>query len=329
VVVDTVADAAPTTSVVINDGDGFINNAEKAAVSYTLAGIDASTTATVTFTSSGGGSPVIVSGLGNGTTTANLSAWATARSPPASASPTPRATRQRHRRHSVKDTVADAAPTTSVVINDGDGFINNAEKAAVSYTLAGIDASTTATVTFSSSGGGSPVVVSGLGNGANSVDLSSLGDGNITAAVSVTDTAGNTGSGTGDTSVKDTVADAAPTTSVTINDGDGFINNAEKAAVSYTLAGIDASTTATVTFTSSGGGSPVIVSGLGNGTTTANLSALGDGTITASVSVTDTAGNSGSGTGDTSVKDTLAPTAASIEQWPPTTSSMRRSVPPR
>src|SRR5204862_420194 len=78
------------------------------------------------------------------------------------------------------------------------------------------------------------------------------------------------------------------------------------------LAGIDASTTATVTFTSSGGGSPVVVSGLGNGTTTANLTTLGDGTITAAVSVTDTAGNTGSGIGDTSVKDTVAPTAATI-----------------
>ncbi len=207
------------------------------------------------------------------------------------------------------DTIADSAPTASVVINDGDGFVNNSEKGAVSYTVAGIDGDATASVTFTSSGGGSPVTVNGLGNGTTTVNLSSLGDGTITATISLSDTAGNTGNGTGDTSVKDTVVDAAPTASIVINDGDGFVNNSEKGAVSYTVAGVDSGATASVTFTSSGGGSPIVVNGLGNGTTTVNLSSLGDGTITATISLSDTAGNTGSGTGDTSVKDTLAPTA--------------------
>ena len=100
--------------------------------------------------------------------------------------------------------MADAAPTTTVVINDGDGFINNAEKAAVSTRWPASTRASTATVTFTSSGGGSPAS-SAAKVRANSVDPS-LGDGNITAAVSVTDTAGNTASGTGDTSVKETVA---------------------------------------------------------------------------------------------------------------------------
>ena len=124
------------------------------------------------------------------------------------------------------DTVADAAPTTTWVINDGDGY-RNAEKAAVSYTLAGIDASTTATVTFTSSGGGSLAVVSGATERTRSTRRA-WATANPPGA-GVTDTAGNTASGTGDTSVGDTVAGAAPTTTVVINDGDGFINNAEKA----------------------------------------------------------------------------------------------------
>jgi hypothetical protein len=39
------------------------------------------------------------------------------------------------------------------------------------------------------------VVLSGLGNGMASVDLSSLGEGTITASVSVTGTASNTANG--------------------------------------------------------------------------------------------------------------------------------------
>ena len=69
-----------------------------------------------------------------------------------------------------------------------------------------------------------------------------------------------------------------------IDDGDGFIADSEKTSVSYTVSGVDGDATATVTFTSSGGGTPVVVSGLGNGTTTVNLSGLGVGTVTATVS---------------------------------------------
>ena len=44
--------------------------------------------------------------------------------------------------------------------------------------------------------------------------------------------------GTGDTSVKDTTADSPADLAVTINDVDGFIDNSEKASVSYTVAGL-------------------------------------------------------------------------------------------
>ena len=81
------------------------------------------------------------------------------------------------------------------------------------------------------------------------------------------------------------MADAVPTAAVTINDGDGYINNTEKSAVGYTIAGLDADATATVTFTSSGGGAPVLVSGLVNGTTSVNLLGLSDGTITATIAI--------------------------------------------
>ena len=205
----------------------------------------------------------------------------------------------------IVDTTADSPADLAVVINDGDGFIDDSEKGAVSYTVSGVDGDASATVTFSSSGGGTPVVVGGLGNGTTAVDLSSLGDGTITATISATDAAGNTAAGSGDNSTKDITADSPADLAVVINDGDGFIDDSEKGAVSYTVSGVDGDANATVTFSSSGGGTPVVVGGLGNGTTSVDLSGLGDGTITASISATDAAGNAAAGSGDNSTKDTM------------------------
>ncbi len=120
------------------------------------------------------------------------------------------------------DTDADVVPTATVIINDGDGYINAAEDGAVSYTVSGVDADATADVTFTSSGGGS-VTIEDLGNGATTVDLSSLSDGTITASIAVEDTAGNTDNGTGDTSIKDAVAPTVD--SVAITGATGIQNN--------------------------------------------------------------------------------------------------------
>ncbi|HWT98316.1 MAG TPA: Ig-like domain-containing protein, partial [Terriglobales bacterium] len=248
------------------------------------------------------------SGLGNGTTSVDLSGLTDG---PITAAISATDTAGNHADgsgdSSTKDTTADAAPTAAVVINDGDGYINNTEKAAVSYTVSGIDSDATATVIFSDGNPAHNVVVSGLGNGSTTVNLSGLTDGTVTASISVSDIAGNSATGTGDSSVKDTTADAVPTAAVVINDGDGYINNTEKTAVSYTVSGIDSDATATVTFSDGNPAHNVVVSGLGNGSTTVNLSGLTDGTVTASISVSDIAGNSATGTGDTSVKDTTAP----------------------
>ena len=67
--------------------------------------------------------------------------------------------------------------------------------------------------------------------GATTVDLSSLADGPITATIHADDAASNGASGTGDSLTKDTTADADTNLAVTINDGDGFINNSEQGAV--------------------------------------------------------------------------------------------------
>jgi T1SS-143 domain-containing protein len=212
------------------------------------------------------------------------------------------------------DTTADAGGNLAVVINDGDGYINNSEKGSVSYTLSGLDNDATATVTFTSTGGGSVTVNNLTGNSAHTVNLGSLGDGTITATVSATDPATNTANGIGDTSVKDTTADATPGLAVSFTDGDGFINNSEKSAVGYSISGLDSDATATVTFKSSNGSATVTVNGIhGNGAQSAiDLSGLNDGTITATVTVTDNAANTATGNSDTSTKDTVAPTGGTL-----------------
>ena len=96
-----------------------------------------------------------------------------------------------------------------MTIDDGDGFIDDGEQGAVSYTVAGVDADATATVTFSD--GVNPDVVVALGNSANPVDLSWLANRPITATISADDTAGNSASGTGDSSTKDAEQMSTPT----------------------------------------------------------------------------------------------------------------------
>ena len=140
--------------------------------------------------------------------------------------------------------------------------------------------------------------------------------GTLTASVTVTDTAGNTGSAATDTSNVDTAAPSAPT-AVSINDGDGLISDAERTAgvsVDITLPG-DAVAGDTVTV-DTGTGTPIevilsaadITAGSITPTLpTANIPA--SGTLTASVTVTDTAGNTGSAATDTSNVDTAAPSA--------------------
>ena len=319
ITVDTVADAAPTASVTFNDTlaeDSFINNSEKTAVGYTVAGVDPDATATVTF--SDGTNNVVLTGVTNTTdlTTVDLSSLSDG---PITASITVTDNASNSATGTgdtiTKDTVADAAPTASVTFNDTlaeDSFINNSEKTAVGYTVAGVDPDATATVTFSD--GTNNVVLTGVTNTTDltTVDLSSLSDGPITASITVTDNASNSATGTGDTITKDTVADAAPTASVTFNDTlaeDSFINNSEKTAVGYTVAGVDPDATATVTF--SDGTNNVVLTGVTNTTdlTTVDLSSLSDGPITASITVTDNASNSATGTGDTITKDIVAPTA--------------------
>ena len=115
----------------------------------------------------------------------------------------------------------------------------------------------------------------------------------------VTDNLGNTGAFAA-TSPATVTLDRTPDTGVAIDLTEAAAGPAG-ASVSFDLAGLDAGSTATVTFTGSGGGS-VTRSYASNGAATADVSGL-RGDITATVSVFDAAGNASSGTGDTLAAD--------------------------
>lgn len=296
IIIDNDADVGADATVVIDDGDGYISNSEKAAVSYTLSGVDSDATAEVTF-SDGVNPDVVVSGLSNGTTTVDLSSLddgvitatiqvtdgSTAANTAAGTGDT-----------STKDTTADSPADLSVTIDDGDGFIDNSEKSAVSFTVAGLDADAGAIVSFTD--GVTTVNASVSANGPDTVDLSTLVDGPITASIAATDARGNTANGAGDNSTKDTVADVVPTVSIVLDGGDSYINNAEKAAAPFTISGLDADVVTALVWFADGVNPDVMVDvSAGDGPYAADLSSLADGPITVTYDVVDAAGNTNLG----------------------------------
>ena len=330
-VLDVTAPSAPT-SVSINDGDGNISDAERTAgvpVAIALPG-DALAGDTVTI-NTGTGTPldVVLSAADitagsitptlptaniptSGTLTASVTVTDASGNTGSAATDT-----------SNVDTAAPSAPT-AVSINDGDGNISAIERAtgvSVAISLPG-DAVAGDTVTINT-GTGTPLqmVLSAADITAGSITptlptANIPTSGTLTASVTITDAAGNTGSAATDTSNVDTAAPSAPT-AVSINDGDGLISDAERTAgvpVAITLPG-DAVSGDTVTI-NTGTGTPIevvlsaadITAGSITPTLpTANIPA--SGTLTASVTITDAAGNTGSAATDTSNVDTAAPSA--------------------
>ena len=291
---DTTADVGGNLAVSVSDS--LISNSEKTAVAYTVSGLDADATATVTFTDHNGAHVAGVAGVANlstladGPITVSISATDTAGN---TANGTGTST--------TLDTTADVGGNLAVSVSDS--LISNSEKTAVAYTVSGLDADATATVTFTDHNGAHVAGVAGVAN------LSTLADGPITVSISATDTAGNTANGTGTSTTLDTTADVGGNLAVSVSDS--LISNSEKTAVAYTVSGLDADATATVTFTDHNGAHVAGVAGV------ANLSTLADGPITVSISATDTAGNTANGTGTSTTLDTTPPNAPVITTTAP------------
>jgi VCBS repeat-containing protein len=291
--VDTVAPAVAITT--IEGGDDTINAAEAAN------GIDISGTTEVGASVDVNGVAAVVDGSGNWTVTLPTPGADGPLLVTATATDAAGNTASDSRNLTV-DTGAIAIAITT--IEGGDATINAAEAAG------GIDIAGTTEIGASVDVNGVAAVVDGSGGWTVTLPLPGS-QGPLLVTATAMDGVGNTGSTSTNLTV-DTTADSPADLAVVIDDVDGFISNAEKGAVLYTVSGLDADASATVTFSSSGGGADVVVGGLGNGQTAVDLSSLGDGTITATISATDTAGNTAAGTGDNSTKDTAAPAAPII-----------------
>ncbi|MBT2532260.1 hypothetical protein J7E83_09000 [Arthrobacter sp. ISL-48] len=141
---------------------------------------------------------------------------------------------------------------------------------------------------------------------ATGLNLTSLNQGTVTYTAKATDAAGNTGSTVSVTSIKDTVAPAAPVISApayvnAANVANVPVNGSAEAGASVALVVTDAGAAHSVsqTATASGGGA-WSATGL-------NLTTLNDGAVAYTATATDAAGNTGTSASVSRTKDTLAP----------------------
>ncbi|WP_254504226.1 Ig-like domain-containing protein [Aquimarina spinulae] len=306
---------APTGySVTINQSP--INAGNDNAVSYTFSSAEVGATYNYTFSSSGGGTNVTgsgtvasvgatisgidLSGLVDGTITLSVTLTDVNGNTGSAATDT-----------ETKDT---GVPTGySVTIDQSP--INAGNDDAVSYTFSSAEVGATYNYTFSSSGGGTNVTGSGTVASAGAIisgiDLTGLADGTITLSVTLTDINGNTGSVATDTENKKAIP---PTATITISDSIVIIGE---------------TTTITVTFSEAASGFDNTDLTIPNGTLSAVTSTDGNITFTATYTpaidvedntniiildntgITDSAGNTGTGTTNSSnfIIDMMPPTA--------------------
>ena len=294
---DPTADENSDLAVIISDN--LINNSEKTAVAYTVNGLDLDATATVTFTDGvnsvvGSGGFADLSTLADGPITVTVSATDTAGNIATGAGDA-----------ATLDTAASAVFAIDDITTDN---IINADEA-------GGPVFVTGTVTGDVADGGLvTLMVNGntyFGtNAGGTFSIEVLGS-DLAAATSIhaefagADAAGNPAAASDDQAYSvDLTADEGGNLAVMLSDS--LINNAEKTAVAYTVNGLDAGATATVTF--SDGVNSVVGSG-----GTADLSTLADGPITVSVSASDAAGNIAAGAGDTATLDTAAAATITLD----------------
>ncbi|RIV38137.1 DUF11 domain-containing protein, partial [Flagellimonas lutimaris] len=200
-----------------------------------------------------------------------------------------------------KDTAAPADYTVSI----DQSLINITNQSNVSFTFSGAQLLSTYSYTFSSSGGVGTISDSGLIISAtqniNNIDLSSLPDGTIALSVVLTDLFGP-GNPATDTAIKNTAVPSGYTVSF---DQDP-INQTNENNVSFTITGAEIGADYEYSISSSGGGTPVISTGVvGSASEQINtdLSGLPNGTLTLSVILSNVNGD-GSPATNTATKET-------------------------
>ncbi|WP_238298740.1 Ig-like domain-containing protein, partial [Methylobacterium soli] len=187
------------------------------------------------------------------------------------------------------DSSVDAdVPTTLVVDGTPDGLINAAEAAAVSYTVAGLDAGTDGTITFSDGIRSVDVAVSE--NGTFTVDLSGFNRA-VSANLALSDAAGNAASISGNTVTLATGLPGAPVITG-LADDTGIPGDGLTADTTPTLTGAaDPGSTIRLDVTTAEGPISVETRADGTGAWTATLPSLPDGAYAVTALAIDAAGN--------------------------------------
>ncbi len=195
-----------------------------------------------------------------------------------------------------------------------DSVYNVRSAASASFTFAAAEIGAQYTYTISSSGGGTSVAGGGSFTTATdqitAIDLTALNDGTLTLSVVVTDSAGNAASAV----TASTTLDATAPGGQSVVFADTTLNAADADNTGFSFSGGEVGATYSYTITSSGG-TPVT----GNGTlvtaadavTGLDLSGLADGTLTLSVVITDSAGNTAGAITATATLDQTAPLLSS------------------
>lgn len=204
------------------------------------------------------------------------------------------------------DTTAPAAPGLSVP-----AYVNLANVGAVPVTGTA-EAGAKISLTASDTGTGTPhsasatATASATGAWSVTLDMGTFKQGTVNYSATAADPAGNTSPAKPATSIKDTVAPAAPQTLSVPT----YVNSANSSAVPVSGTA-EAGGTVTVTATDAGAVHTVsgtaTASGTGAWSLNLNLGTLNDGTASYAVTVKDAAGNSSSTATVTDTKDTVAP----------------------
>ena len=200
----------------------------------------------------------------------------------------------------------------SVLVNGGATTpIGAAGAGQVAFTISGLEADDSGTLTFSDQAGHAVVVaiangqaVDSQGHPLSTVNLSSLSDGTITSSLAISDPAGNQFSASGNTVPLD--QDLGEHPSVLVNGGSPTpIGAARAGQVAFTISGLASDDSGTLTFSDQAGHAVVVaiangqaVDSQGHPLSTVNLSSLSDGTITSSLAISDPAGNQFSASGN-------------------------------
>jgi TusA-related sulfurtransferase len=202
------------------------------------------------------------------------------------------------------DTVAPGTPSISVpayvnIANVAGVPVNGTAEPGSTLTLTVTDPGTAHTVsqTLTTNGAGAWT--------AAGLNLASLNQGTVTYTAKATDVAGNTGSTVTVTSIKDTLAPAAPTISaptyVNIANATNVpVSGTAEAGAAVSLLVTDVGAAHTVSQTATAGGGAWSSSSL-------NLASLNDGAVAYTATATDAAGNTGTSAAVSRTKDTLAP----------------------